>query len=425
MTATITSARPSALPGEVLRNRGFRKLFISSAVSLIGSRVTTVALPLVAITMLNASAAEVGTLTAAGTVAFLLAGLPAGAWIDRMRKRRVLIAADCSRAAVILTIPVAWWLGALTIGQLYVVAFTHGIFTVFFDVAYQSYVPHVAGRDRLVAGNARLQTVESGATVVAPTIAGSVIEVAGAASAMVVDTLSFLWSALALRSMTDTEPPTEYRPRGRLQMDELLAGVRFVFADRGLRAIAGCTATYNLFYSAQTAMLMLLMARGLGFSAGIIGLFGTIGAIGSLAGALSVTRLTGRLGRHTSIMLAAAVSGIASLLVTMIGHGWWFWLAGAGQLVMTFGMVVYNVGQLSLRQARCPDHLLGRMNATMRFLVWGTLPLGGLVGAALGTAIGSRDTMLTAATGMSVAFLWLVFSPLRREGKDSDDTAAR
>lgn len=179
---------------------------------------------------------------------------------------------------------------------------------------------------------------------------------------------------------------------------------------------------YNLFYSAQTAMLMLLMARDLHFSAGTIGVFGTVGAIGSLLGALSSARLTARLGEHRAILVAAAVSGLFALPVTMIGHGWLFWLACAGQVIVTFGMAVYNIGQLSLRQARCPDHLLGRMNATMRFVVWGTLPLGGLLGGTLGATIGSRDTVLVASLGLSVAFLWLVFSPLRpRTEEELDD----
>ena len=237
MTATATAA--DAARTNVLRDGGFRRLFVGSAMSLIGSRVTVVALPLVAITLLNASAVEVGALTAAGTVAFLLIGLPAGAWIDRMRKQRVLVAADLGRAAVILSIPVAGWLGVLTVGQLYVVAFLHGMLTVFFDVAYQSYVPYLVGRDRLVAGNARLQTVESGATVIAPAIAGFVIQTVGSASAMLADTLSFLWSAFAIRSIRDPEPP---RPRATRRLrQEVVEGLRFVFADRSLRAIAACT----------------------------------------------------------------------------------------------------------------------------------------------------------------------------------------
>jgi Transmembrane secretion effector len=409
---------------EVLGNANFRRMFVGSSVSIIGSRVTIMAMPLTAITLLHASTFQVGLLTALSTLGFLLIGLPAGAWIDRMRKRRVLVLADLGRAAVIASVPVAWWLRSLTIYQLFAVALAHGLLTVFFDVAYQSYLPHVVGRSRLMAGNATLQTVESVTMAAARAVAGFAIQAATAPGAMILDSISFVWSVLAISSMTDAEPRPGQRQRPGFRR-EIALGIRFVFAEPSLRGIACCTATFNLFYGAQAAMLIVLMARGLGYSAGVIGMFSSIGAAGSVLGAISVTRLAHRIGQGNVIWLAAAAAGGFSFLVPLIGHGYLFWVAGSGQLAGSFAMVVYNVSQLSLRQERCPDDLLGRMNATMRFLVWGTLPAGGLLGGIIAATIGLRAALFIAAAGMSTAFLWVLFSPLSSQVSGRHDEPAR
>lgn len=398
---------------EVLHDRNFRRLFLGSSVSLVGSRVTLIALPLTALTLLDATAFQVGLLSALGTAAFLVIGLPAGAWIDRVPKRPVLIGADLARAAVVATIPLAWWLHLLTIQQLYAVALAHGVLTVFFDVAYQSFLPHVVGRDRLVHGNARLQMVESGTSIAAPGIGGGLIQLMTAPAAVALDAVSFLFSALAVRAIPGTvEAATTRTERRRLHKD-ILDGLRFVFADHRLRAIAACTSTFNLFYGAQSAMLIVLMAGDLRFPAAVIGLVSTIAAAGGLLGATTVGTLTQRLGAGRTIWLSAGLAGLTAFVVAAISGGWIFWVACAGQFASAAGMTIYNVTQVSLRQIICPDDLLGRMNATMRFLVWGTLPLGGLLGGTTATAIGARPTLIVAATGMSLAFLWVFLSPLR------------
>lgn len=394
-------------------DRNFRLLFLGSSVSLVGSRVTLIALPLTAVA-LGASAFHIGLLTALGTAPFLVLGLPAGAWVDRMRKRTVLIGADLTRAMVVGSIPVAWWLHALTLPQLYGVALAHGAFTVFFDVAYQSYLPHVVGRHRLVQGNARLQMVESGAGIAALSLGGGLIQLVTAPVAILLDALSFLWSTLTVRAIPAAlEPTTPRSAERRHLLADIIAGIRFVGTDRRLRAIAANSATFNVFYSAQAAMLIVLMAADLRFPPAVIGLVGTVAAAGSLLGATVVTTLTRRLGQGRTIWLSAALSGAAALPVAGIGPGWPFWLACIGQFMSAAGMTAYNVSQVSLRQTLCPDDLLGRVNATMRFLVWGTLPLGALAGGIVATAVGTRTTVLLAAVGMTVSFLWVFFSPLR------------
>lgn len=401
-------------------NRNFRWLYAGSSISLFGSRVTMAAMPLTAIMILRASAFQVGLVATLQVLAFLLVGLPVGAWVDRMRKRLVLIVTDIGRAALIASIPVTWHFGVLTMYQLYVVAFLHGLLTVFFDVAYQSFLTNIIGRARLVHGNARLQMVESAASVAGRAIAGAIIQTITAPGAMVVDALSFLASASAIRSITDTgvKKKGEHKHLGL----EIMEGIRFVLDEPRLRGIAACTATFNLFYSAQGAILVFVMARNLGFSAGIIGLYSTIGAIGALLGAVSVTAVSRRLDRDI-IWVAACVPGLFSFLIPLIGHGWHFWIAGFGQLAVSFGIVLYNVSQVSFRQSICPDRLLGRMNATMRFFIWGAASLGGLMGGAIATAIGATPTLLTTAAGMSTAFLWVFFSPLRSGPWNRERTA--
>jgi MFS family permease len=392
---------------------GFRRLWIGETVSQFGTMVSQLALPLVAILVLHASTFEVGLLTALETVAFAVVGLPVGAWVERMRFRSVLIVNDLVRAAALGWIPLARLMGVLTIGQLYAVALVCSVSTVFFDVAYQSYLPQLVGRELLVEGNAKLQASESVSQIAGPSVGGLLVQALTAPYAVLVDALSFLWSAGYVTSIRDRSPRPERRPDRHLRR-EIGEGLRFVLGNRMLRAIAMCTGTFNLFSAMTFAVFYLLLARDLHLAPGVIGLLTSTSAIGGLVGALLASRLAARVGQGPAIWISAAASGPCAFVAPFVHRDWTLGLLAVAQIALSMGTVVYNITQVSFRQGLCPPGLLGRMNATMRFLVWGTMPFGGFLGGVLGSTIGVRATLLVAAVGGSLAFLPVFLSPLRR-----------
>ncbi|HEY8453889.1 MAG: MFS transporter [Micromonosporaceae bacterium] len=397
----------------LLHDHDYRQLFAATTVSQFGFHITQLALPLVAIVTLGARPFEVGLLASLETLPFLLVGLPAGAWVDRVRRRSVLIAGDLGRAALLATIPLAWWQGVLTIWQLYAVGFLVGVLTVFFDVAYQSYLPHLVGRDNLVEGNARLESMRAVAQLGGPALAGQLIRLLTAPVALLLDALGMLASALFVVRIRKREPKPERRPDANL-LREIGEGLRFVLGHRLLRAIAACTGSFNLFAGAYGAMLIVFLQRVVGADAGEIGLVMTITGSGGLLGAFLSRRFAAWVGQGPAIWLSAAVTAPFGLLMPLVAApGWRLWLAAVGGFVVSVGVVIYNVTQVSFRQGLTPDHLLGRMNATMRFLVWGTMPLGGLLGGVLGEWVGVRSALLIAALGTCLAFLPVFLSPLR------------
>jgi MFS family permease len=397
----------------LLRDHDYRQLFASTTVSQFGVHITQLAIPLVAIIALAATPFEVGLLTAAAMSPFLLVGLPAGAWVDRMRRRLVLIVTDVGRAALLITVPFAWWAGMLTIWQLYVVAFLTGVLTVFFDVAYQSYLPHLVGRDNLVEGNSTLESVRAVAQLGGPALAGQLIRFLTAPVALLVDAVAMAGSALFVARIKKREERPVRRPDANLRR-EIGEGLRFVLRHRLLRAIAMCTGLFNLCFTAYGAMILLYLERDLDLDAGTIGLVFTVSGAGGLLGALVARRFAQWVGQGPAIWLsAAATTPFALLMPLMAEPGWRLWVAAAGGSALSVGVVVYNITQVSFRQGFTPDHLLGRMNATMRFLVWGTMPLGGLLGGVLGQLLGVRTALLIAAAGACLAFLPVFLSPLR------------
>jgi predicted MFS family arabinose efflux permease len=417
----------------LLRDHDYRQLFASTTVSQFGFHITLLAIPLVAIKALGATPLQVGLLSTMSFAPFLLVGLPAGAWVDRMRRQRVLIVGDLGRAAVLVTVPLAWWAGVLTIWQLYVVVFVFGIFTVFFDVAYQSYLPHLVGRTNLVEGNAKLESMRALAQVGGPALAGQLIRVLTAPVALLVDAIAMAVSALFITRIRRQEEKPQRNPDAHL-VREVLEGLQFVLGHRLLRAIALCTSTFNFFFAAYLAMTILFLERVLGLGAGAIGLVFTIGGLGGVVGAATARRFAALVGQGPAIWLSLVVSVPFALMLPLFAEpGWRLWVSAAGFSLVSAGGVIYNITQVSFRQGLTPDHLLGRMNATMRFLVWGTLPLGGLLGGLLGESFGIRSAMLVGAVGSSLAFLAVFLSPLRgmrtlptepAPGADSEATPA-
>jgi MFS family permease len=395
-------------------HRDFLRLWAGDSISQIGTAVSFIALPLLAIQVLDASPFEVGLLTAFETAAFLLVGLPAGAWVDRVRRRNVLIVADIGRAALLGSLPLAWYFDVLTLLQLYVVALLTGVLTVFFDVAYQSYLPSLVGRDHLVEGNAKLEASRAVSQIAGPSIGGALVQWLTAPYAIVVDALSYLWSAVFLGAISTREERPERAPDRHL-VREIREGLSFVLRHRLLRAITATTGTSNLFSTIlNTAFIIVLADQAeLNLTAGIIGVVFTIGSVGGLLGAVVAERVARRVGQGPTIWLSILVSAPFALVTPLAQQGWLLWLVAFCWAVIGFFVVIYNITQVSFRQGLCPERLLGRMNATIRFLVWGTMPLGGLIGGVLGSTIGVRPTMWVGAIGMSLAFLPAFLSPLR------------
>ena len=413
MTDTERAAEPRPQRPGLWQHLDFRRLWIGETVSQFGTMVSQLALPLVAILVVHATTLEVGLLEAFQTVPFLLVGLPAGAWVERMRFRSVLIVNDVLRAAALGSIPLAKLLGALTIGQMFGVALITGVGTVFFDVAYQSYLPQLVGREQLVAGNSRLQASESVSQIAGPSAAGLLIQALTAPYAVLVDALSFLWSASWVTAIK-SRPPAPARKPDRHLGREIREGLRFVLGSPLLRAIAMCTGSSNLFSGITNAVFYVLLARQLHIAPGIIGLITSAAAVGGLAGALGATRFAARFGQGPAIWISMVASAPFLFVAPFVQRDWTLGLLAVSQVGFGAGVVLYNITQVSFRQGLCPPELLGRMNATMRFLVWGTLPLGGVIGGALGTLIGVRATLLVAAVGGALAFLPVFLSPLRR-----------
>ncbi|MFE3179498.1 MFS transporter [Streptomyces violascens] len=401
--------------------RDFRFLLAGAAAGQVGAQVTLVALPLVAVLELKAPAFQVGLLTAAETAAFLLIGLPAGAWVDRMRKLTLMIRADVVRSLAMASVPLAAVAGVLTMAQLYVVALVVGVATVFFDVAHQSYLPQLLPREHLVAGNGALETVRSSAQVAGPGLGGGLVQLVGAHLAIVADAIGYAVSALFLLAVRRPEPKPDPVPGASLRKD-VAEGLRFVLGHPLLRVIAGTTALGNFFTAMLMATQTIFLVRVLDLPPAAIGVMLSASAVGGLAGALCAGRLAGRFGQARIIWLSALATGPFALLWPLSGKGLAAALFAVASGVVFFGAVVYNVAQVSFRQTLCPPRLLGRMNATLRFMMWGTLPLGALVGGAVADASGARTALWICAIGFLVVPLPLLLSPLRRM-RDLPETA--
>ncbi len=405
----------------LLRQPDFARLWAAETISQLGTQVSALAIPLVAIQVLQASTFEVALLNVVDFLPFLLIGLPAGVWVDRLRRRPVMIAADLGRAVALATIPIAFLLGLLTVLQLYVVGFAVGVLTVFFDVAYQSYLPSVVARDHLQEGNAKLEIGRAGAQVIGPGLAGILIGLLRAPIAVVLDALSFLGSALFLVLIRRPEPPPEPHHEegtsGPGMRREIAEGLRYVVGHAYLRNIAACTAIANLFGNVIFAVLLVFAVRELGMTAEAVGLAFSIGATGTLLGAFLATRISARLGVGPTIVLFAVIGEPALLPLALAPAGTAVPVLVA--LLALFGFaaglanVIYNVAQVSLRQAITPARMQGRMNATMRWFVWGTIPIGAILGGVLGSLVGVREAVLIGIAGVVSAILPVLVSPVR------------
>jgi MFS family permease len=401
--------------GGLWRHRDFLKLWSAETISLFGTQITLLALPLAAIDVLHASAFEVAALTTAEYLPFLLVSLPAGVWVDRLPRRPILIVGDLVRAALLGSIPIAYAFDALTIWQLYAVAFPFGVATVFFDVAYQSYLPSLIPRMQLVDGNAKLEISRAGAQLGGPGFAGLLVGWFKAPVAIAVDAVSFLGSALFLFAIRKEErsPRTDNAERRRMRQD-LSEGLRYVLGHPYLKNIAACTGMFNFFGSLGFAVLLVFARRQLHLSPEAIGLAFMLSNAGPLVAAIYANRIAARFGVGPTIIGASILGGPAFLALPFAPEGTAaIAVIAAAMCVGDFANVIYNVTQVSLRQAITPERIQGRMNAVMRFIVWGTIPLGAFAGGLFAAWLGVRAALIIGGIGTCLAFLPVLLSPVR------------
>ncbi len=394
------------------RNSYFVKLWVAQTISLLGSAVSFLALPLIAVSFLNATPVQMGMLTAVNTLPALLLGLFAGVWLDRHHRRPILIATDIGQAVLLIVVSGAAVLHALRMEELYMLAFGIAAFSLFFDVADQSLLPALIGRDQLVEGNSKLELSRSAVAIVGPALAGGLIQLATAPRAILFDAGSFFISALCIASMSVSETITSIPQRQQTMRHAIGDGVRLVLDNRSLRALTGALATSALFTSMLDAVLLLYLTRELHLRPGLIGLIFGCGSVGFLLGALLQARATRRCGLRATLMVGLLLTGCGDLLIPTITRT----TAGvlvvlvlfAGQFCFGLGRTTFSISQVSLRQRITPDHLLGRMNATTRFVRAACMALGGLLGGLLGVAIGLRGTLVLAAVGEVLTIAWLL-----------------
>jgi MFS family permease len=447
VTVAPDTSAPAPKPHSAFRRPDFVKLWTAATISLLGTQITFIAIPVIAVLILGATPFEVALVGTLEFLPFLLFTLPAGVWVDRLPRRRILIFGDLGRAAMLTTIPIAFFLDVLTIWQLFVVAFVNGIFTVFFDIADQSYLPTVLERDELVDGNAKLSASISVAQVVGQPLGGGLVALLTAPFAIVLDAISYVASALLIfairrreradrpepadatdevvatepsgptvaaeagaESVADREAPAQ--PARSSVRQEVSEGLRFVLSNRFLRSIAATTGSANLFGNIAFAILPVFFYRDLGLTPDVVGLIGGGFGAGALLGAVTAGRIPERIGIGKTIVGAAFMGAPLNLLVPLASRETALLLIGGGGFISGWANVVYNVSQVSLRQAITPEPMLGRMNATMRFIVWGTIPVGQVVGGAIATLFGTITAIWIGVIGGLFAFLPVLLSPV-------------
>ncbi len=450
-------------------NRAFSWLWWSETVSLFGSQVTFVAIPLLAALTLHAGAWEMGLLAAVEMLPYLLFSLPAGVLADRVARQRLLIVSNLARAALLLSIPASVALGALSLPVLYLTSFLIGSFSVVFDVAYQTYVPDLLDTDELLAGNQRLELSESAARTVGPGLGGALVAVAGP-SALIIDAISYLVAAFGLlfarrkpTALVDADmrgdalpsptiaPDTEASighlvdvwdyvaqvearvakleaartaRRDRWGMRSAFAGLGIVGRDRILRDMAASTATFNLASSAIAAVFILYAATEVGMDATSIGILLAGGNVGFLVGAVAVGAATRRFGVGPVLVASSLLAAVATIILPFATGAAAVGFLFAGRFLGALTIPFYNVNVLVLRQSRSPREALGRVNAVFRMLDWGALPVGALLGGAVGGAFGLRATLVMAAVLGVASAGWLLWSPLRRIRSLGDEEAS-
>lgn len=398
------------------QHQDFLKVWAGQTISLCGSQVTTLAFPLTAVLLLHASAGQMGFLQAAEYAPFLLIGLFVGVWVDRFPRRSIMIVADIGRFLLLVLVPGAAFFHLLSITEMYIVAFVIGSLTIFFDVAYRSYLPSLIERDRLVDGNSKLELTSSMAQLVGPGLGGMFVQIFTAPISLLVDALSFLVSALSLGAVRRVEAPVARSEKKPGMMSEIRQGLKMLLSNPIMGPIVWSSINITLFMNIASAVYILYATTVLHLSPLSLGVIYAVGGLGAIPGAMLSKWITERLGIGKTLVLVLLVYGVAGMLVPLASGPQPVVIAIliVWQMLTGITFVIWNINQLSLRQALTPDALLGRVNASYRFLVWGALPVGSLLGGTLGTILGLHTALLIGTFGTVLAPFWLLFSSVRR-----------
>ncbi len=415
----VAPSRTEQLVPELLREPSdFRRLWTGQTISVMGDQVTQIGLPLVAVLVLGADAAQMGYLTAAGLLPHLLFSLPAGVWLDRVHhRRRLMIWADIGRALLIATIPLAFVGNALGMPQLYVVSFLAGTLAVAFDVAWNTVFVAVVPREKFVNAIAALNGSRSIASVAGPSIGGILVQVLGAPLAMLTDAISYLGSVVALRGIHTPEPPVE-PAEGDLKT-QVVVGVSFIARDPYMRPILLSAATINLFNFAVSALFILYATTILGVNAGVLGLTLGIGAVGGLLGAAVASRFGQRIGLGPAYAVGCVLFPASMLLVPLAGPDMAMplilVLLGVAEFGAGLGVMILDINVGAIMTARVPDRIRSRTAGSFRVVNYGVRPIGALLGGALGTALGIREALWFATIASMFGVLWLVGTRILRQ----------
>ncbi|MFE9122115.1 MFS transporter [Streptomyces sp. NPDC007172] len=409
-TTTDTPIRPR---GGLLRQRDFRLLWAGETTSRFGSNITGVAMPLVAVVSLDASTFWVSALAAAAWLPWLLIGLPAGAWVDRLPRRPLMLACNLGSLVLLASVPAAAWLDVLTMAQLMVVALLTGLANVFFSIAYRVYLPSVVHREALAEANAKLQGSESAAQLAGLGGGGMLAGLFGAVNGLLVDAATFLVSTLCLLGIRSTEPRPEAPATPRPLRQEVRDGLRYTMSDPYLRVLTAYGTVTNLLLTGYQALLTVFLVRDLGVGASAVGWLLAGASVGGLLGAVVAGALSRRFGSARGMLLCKFATAPFGLLIPLAEPGWRVVLLALGGAVLALGVVSANVIQGTFRQQYCPPHLLGRITASMSVANFGAIPIGSLLGGLLGSTLGVRPALWLLTGGLAVSSVLLLAGPLR------------
>jgi MFS family permease len=415
----VGNALRSRIAGPFAANSDFLKCWFGQGISYLGTQISLIAVPIIAAVTLDASPMALGVLYACGQLPALLFGLFAGAWLDRRRRRPVMVGTDLARTVLTLVVPAAAWFGWLSIPLLCVVLFGLGTLTIFFDIAHLSYVPSLIDRSQLVAANSRLEATASGAQVVGPAVGGALVGLLTGPGALLIDAGSFVVSAIALRSIRKPEATPAHIEQGEAMRERIASGLRFVRANPALRALAGCSAVTNLFGYAFLAVYVAFMVRELGLSDFQIGLVFATGGVGALIGSTVAGRCADRFGTGRTLIAAQLGFGLTGLLVPLavLVPSVALPLVVAAEFLQWLTLLIYAVNAVSLRQRVTSDEMQGRLHATFAVLTRGFQPIGSILGGIIASVIGLSLTLVVSEIGLMLGVLFLIGSPLRHNAE--------
>lgn len=397
----------------VLRQHDFRLLWAGESTSQLGTAVTGISLPLVAVGVLHAGAFAMGLLAAVAWLPTLVFGLPAGAWVDRTSRRRVMMICNAASMLLVLSVPVVAWLGALSLAYLLAVALATGVCAVFFAPAYQAFLPSIVDNERLEDANAKLSASGQVALIGGSGFGGLIAQLLGAVSGMLLDAVTYLVALVCTaRITTANDTPAARQTRTTIRQD-IAAGIRFVARDPYMRVIALCASLENLLLTGAHALLVVFLVQSVGVRFGAIGLLMVADSVGGLLGAMVATRIARRIGTGRTLLVVAIGTAPFGLLIPLTTTGWGVLCFVIGLGVPAAGMVACGIVSATFRQSYCPQHMQGRISTTAMVLVYGSMPIGALLGGALGAGIGVRTTLWIMLGSLAAAKLLRLIGPIK------------